>query len=142
MLHIHHQRSKQSNNLSSSVEINMKQVDGIYKVEMLGQYGWESFSTAFIHDGEFHSASAEHFTVGNYAVEDGGFAMDANLTQFDNQRSLLGRNNIKALPIKFNATIHDGVIDGEARFADDSRHSLRFRLNRLSSLDENNASCN
>ena len=113
----------------------MKEVEGIYKVEMLGPYGWESFSTAFIHDGEFRSASAEHFTVGNYAVEDGGFAMEANLTQFDDHRPLFGRNKVKGLPIKFNARIQDDVIDGEARVADGSRHSLRFRLNRLPFLN-------
>ena len=51
----------------------MNTIDGIYKVELLGPYGWERFSTAFIQDGEFRSASAEHFTAGNYQLEDGGF---------------------------------------------------------------------
>jgi hypothetical protein len=109
----------------------MKKIEGIYKVEMLGLHGWESFSTAFIHAGEFRSASAEHFTAGTYDVEDGGFEMEGNLTQYADHRPLFGRKNVKELPIKFSGRIHDSVIDGEARVPDGSRNSLRFRLNRM-----------
>jgi len=109
----------------------MKNIEGVYKVEMLGPYGWENFSTAFIHDGLFRSASAEHFTAGFYELEDEGFEMEGNLTQHVDHRSLFGRKEAKGLPIKFYGTIRDDVIDGEARVADGSRHSLRFRLNRL-----------
>ncbi|MBT8436732.1 MAG: hypothetical protein KJP11_05120 [Gammaproteobacteria bacterium] len=113
----------------------MKNIDGIYKVDMLGPFGWEHFSTAFIHDGEYRSASAEHFTHGTYAAEDHGFQMEGNLTQHADHRPLFGRKDIKELPIKFIGRIDVDVIDGEARVTDGSRHSLRFRLNRLPSLN-------
>lgn len=41
-------------------------VNGIWKVEMLGPYGWESVSTAFLEDGKYRAASEDHYTVGNY----------------------------------------------------------------------------
>lgn len=111
----------------------MKSIDGVYKVEMLGPYGWENFSTAFIHDGLFRSASAEHFTAGHYELEDEdeGFEMEGNLTQYIEHRPLFGRKEVKGLPIKFSGRVFDGVIDGEASVVDDSKHSLRLRLNRL-----------
>lgn len=109
----------------------MKSIDGIYRVEMLGPYGWERFSTAFIQDGEFRSASSEHFTEGTYEVEDGGFRMEGNLTQYVDYRPLFGRNEVEALPIEFSGWIGDDSIDGEARVPDGSRQSLRFRLNRM-----------
>ena len=109
----------------------MKSIDGIYKVDMLGPYGWESFSTAFLQNGEFRSASAEHFTAGNYETEDGGFRMEGNLTQYIDYRPLFGRKEIKGLPIRFVGRVNDGVIDGEARVASGGRESLRFRLNRM-----------
>ena len=56
----------------------MKNIEGVYKVEMLGPYGWENFSTAFLHDGEFRSASAKHFTDGTYRVDGEKFRVDAN----------------------------------------------------------------
>ena len=113
----------------------MKNIDGVYKVEMLGPYGWENFSTAFIHDGMFRSASAEHFTAGHYELEDEGFEMEGNMTQYIDHSPLFGRKGVKGLPIKFRGRILDGVIDGEARVADGSRHSLRFRFNRLPFLN-------
>lgn len=109
----------------------MKNVDGIYRVDLLGPYGWERFSTAFIRGGEFRSASAEHFTAGRYEVEDNGFQMEGNLTQYVGHRPLFGRKNIDALPIRFIGRIDDGVIDGEAQVTDGSRNSLRFRMNRM-----------
>lgn len=109
----------------------MKNIDGVYRVDMLGPYGWENFSTAFIEDGEFHSASAEHFTAGNYVVDEHGFEMQGNLTQYVDQRPLFGRKNIKDLPITFNGKIQNDMIEGDARLQDRSKHSLRLRLNRM-----------
>ena len=113
----------------------MKSIDGIYRVEMLGPYGWERFSTAFIRNGEFRSASTEHFTAGNYQLEDGGFQMEGNLTQYVDYRPLFGRKQVKSLPIKFIGRVDDDVIDGEARIAEGGRESLRFRLNRMPFLN-------
>jgi len=113
----------------------MTNIDGVYRVDLLGPYGWECFSTAFINGGEFRSASAEHFTAGTYAVRDGGFEMKGNLTQYVENRALFGRNDLKDLPIKFVGAIRDDTIDGEARITDGSRQSLRFRLARLPTLN-------
>ncbi len=109
----------------------MKQIEGVYKVEMLGPYGWEHFSTAFIRDGEFHSGSAEHFTAGRYEVDGDRFAMEGNLTQYTEHRPIFGQNDVRALPIEFEGTIDNGIIDGNARAVDNARYSVRFRLDRL-----------
>jgi len=113
----------------------MKSIEGIYKVEMLGPYGWENFSTAFINQGEYRSASTEHFTSGTYQVQKGGFEMEGLLTQYDDHQRLFGRKNLKALLIEFSGRIDDGVIDGEARVADGTRESRRFRLNRMAFIN-------
>ncbi len=109
----------------------MKNIDGVYKVEMLGPYGWEHFSTAFVRDGEFRSGSAEHFTAGRYEIDGERFAMEGNLTQYTDHRPLFGETEVRGLPIEFEGTIGDGVIDGDARVVDDGRYSIRFRLDKL-----------
>lgn len=109
----------------------MKHIDGVYKVDLLGPYGWEPFSTAFIQNGEFRSASSQHFTAGTYEIDDAGFMMEGNLTQYVENRPLFGRKDVKGLPIEFTGSIYDGIIDGEARVPDGSRDSHRFRLNRM-----------
>jgi hypothetical protein len=113
----------------------MKNIEGVYKVEMLGPYGWERFSTAFIHDGNFRSASADHFTDGHYAVEGESFNMTGNLTQFVEHRPLFGENEIKDLPINFRGKINKDVIDGEAKAEGGRKYKLRFRFNKLPVLN-------
>ena len=113
----------------------MKNIDGVYQVDMLGPYGWEKFSTAFIKDGEFRSASAEHFTAGVCNFDGKRFEMEGNLTQYVDHRPLFGATRVDGLPIAFRGALDGGVIDGEARAADDSKFSLRFRFNRLPVLN-------
>ena len=43
-------------------------VEGIWKVEMLGPYGWENVSTAFLEDGRYLAASQDHYVTGSYEV--------------------------------------------------------------------------
>ncbi len=113
----------------------MRNIEGIYKVEMLGPYGWENFSTAFIEGGRFRSASAEHCTSGVYGVEGGRFNMEGNLTQHDSRRVLFGQKYVKGVPIRFEGTIADDTIDGQARVKGDEKYAIRFRLNRLPALN-------
>ena len=113
----------------------MKDIEGVYKVELLGPYGWENFSTAFIHDGDFRSASAEHFTAGHYEVDGESFSMAGSLTQFVEHRPLFGEKEVKGLPINFRGKIDAGIIDGEARAEGSRRYSLRFRFNKLPVLN-------
>ena len=109
----------------------MKGVEGVYRVELLGPYGWESFSTAFVNDGRYRSASADHFTDGVYRVEGERFNMVGNLTKYAEHNSLFGEKSIKGMPIEFKGTICNGVIDGEASALDGSKYSHRFRFNKL-----------
>lgn len=113
----------------------MKNIEGIYKVEMLGPYGWERFSTAFIKDGQYRGASAEHFSVGTYRVEEDNFEMTGNVTQYFEHRSIFGEKDLKQLQIKFKGTIEDDVIEGEASAVTDRKYALNFRFNKLSGLN-------
>ena len=113
----------------------MRNIEGIYKVEMLGPYGWEKFSTAFIEGGRFCSASAEHCTSGVYRVKGGSFKMEGNLTQHVPRRVLFGEKNVKGLPIQFEGAIDEGTINGHARVEGREKYARPFRLNRLPVLN-------
>ena len=109
----------------------MKEVEGVYKVELLGPYGWECFSTAFVSDGRYRSASADHFTDGIYKVEGEIFSMVGNLTQYAENSALFGVKQASGLPIEFKGTIKNGVINGEANVVGGTRYAHRFRFNKL-----------
>jgi hypothetical protein len=113
----------------------MKNIDGIYQVDLLGPYGWERFSTAFIEKGKFNSASAEHFTAGVYTAHGKRFEMDGILTQYVDHRPLFGSTSVRGMPIEFSGAIDNGVIDGEARAVEDNKYRHRFRLKRLPFLN-------
>jgi len=113
----------------------VKDIEGIYKVEMLGPYGWERFSTAFIHDGHYRSASAEHFSIGTYKVEDDNFDMVGNVTQYFENRSIFGEKGLKKLQINFKGKVENDVIEGEASAVTNRKYALSFRFNKLSGLN-------
>ncbi len=109
----------------------MKDVEGVYKVELLGPYGWEGFSTAFVSDGQYWSASAGHFTDGVYEVQGERFSMVGNLTQYAEHIALFGIKQASGLPIEFKGTIKNGVIDGQANVVGGTEYAHRFRFNKL-----------
>lgn len=109
----------------------MQDIEGVYKIEMLGPYGWERFSTAFLHDGQYRGASADHYTAGIYEVDGKEFRMLGNITQHVDYRALFGHKHLRGLPIEYHGTIGDRVIDGKASVNGDGRYSTRFRLSRL-----------
>ena len=111
----------------------MKDVEGVYQVVLLGPYGWEGFSTAFVSQGQYRSASADHFTDGVYQVEGKRFSMVGKLTQYAEHGALFGVKYASGLPIEFNGTIRDGVIDGEANVVGGTSYAHRFRFNKLRS---------
>jgi hypothetical protein len=113
----------------------MKDIDGVYKVELLGLHGWEDFSTAFIDDGQYRSASAHHFADGVYRVDGERFNMVGNLTQYADHSPLFGEKGSKGLPIVFNGAIGNGFIDGEVRVAGRNKHAHRFRLSKVPALN-------
>ena len=113
----------------------MKDIEGVYKVELLGLHGWESFSTAFIDDGQYRSASAHHFANGVYRVEGETFNMVGSLTQYAEHSPLFGEKGSKGLPIVFNGAIGNDVIDGEASVAGGNKYAHRFRLSKVPELN-------
>lgn len=52
-------------------------VDGIWKVEILGPFGWEAVSTAFLEQGRYLAASQDHYTIGRYEVSGDSIKVEA-----------------------------------------------------------------
>ena len=113
----------------------MKEIDGVYKVEILGPYGWEEFSTAFMDAGQFRSASEKHFTSGTYQTKGDSFRMLGKMTQLNRHVTLFGEKGAVDLPIRFDGLITDDVVDGEAYAAREGNYKTRFRLHRISPIN-------
>ena len=104
--------------------------NGIWKVEMLGPYGWESVATAFLHDGEYRAASQDHYSLGSYQVDGDRIEISASSHVHGQVRTLFGEKRTK-IDMRFAGRIEDNLIRGEAT-TDETHYTLTFRATRLS----------
>ena len=78
-------------------------INGIWKIEILGLYDWEPFSTTFLHDGRYRSGSADHYTVGSYETDGNKIVADVTVVMHGKVRTLFGKK----------ATRHELHLEGE-----------------------------
>ena len=110
-------------------------LSGVWKVEMLGPYGWERVSTAFLRDGRYLAASADHYTTGRYAVDEGVLTADLVVEQHGKVRAIYGSKK-KHLSIRYEAKIKkETKIVGKSRSTGGKKFEVKMRLTRLADLD-------
>lgn len=107
-------------------------LNGIWKVEMLGPYGWESVSTAFLEDGKYRAASEDHYTVGNYEVSGNRIEISTSGVQHGEARTVFGKKE-KNLDIKVEGEIDGDIIKGQAR-DEVGAYQISVRITRLADL--------
>ena len=109
-------------------------VNGIWKVEMLGPYGWESMSTAFMEDGRYQASSQDHYAVGRYELTGDQINVTA-ATHSHGQapRTMFGGKN-PHMEISFKGTLSGDQISGQAEYKQE-KYSITFRATRLADLD-------
>lgn len=115
-----------------SVGVSMMSTNGIWKVEMLGPYGWEPVSTAFLEDGKYQAASENHYAVGNYEVSGNRIKISAATVQHGETRPVFGKTE-KNLDLKLDGEIDGDVINGQAR-DDSSAYQISVQMTRLADL--------
>ena len=101
-------------------------------MEILGLYGWEPMSTAFLEDGKFWAASANHYTVGNYEISGSRIEISAVAVQHGKVRTVFGEKK-REMGLKFEGEIEGGEFKGQAR-NDTGAHQISFRSTRLTDL--------
>jgi len=107
-------------------------LNGIWKVEMLGPYGWEPMATAFLEDGKYNAASVNHYTVGNYEVSGNRIEMSAVGVQHGKARTLFG-NKKNQMGLEFKGDIDGDQIKGQTR-DEKGKFEVTFRWIRIADL--------
>ena len=107
-------------------------VNGIWQVELLGAYGWEAISTAFLENGNYKSASQDHYSIGHYEVAENKIKVTAHQVSYGQARTLFGAKN-KEIDVNFEGEINGDQITGQAT---DGQAKLltTFRASRLADL--------
>jgi len=118
----------------------MENVEGVWRVQMLGPYGWETIAMAFMQDGRYRAASTDHFTIGSYEVNGDEFTADLWATQPGKVRSIYGSKK-KRVHVSIEGRIKAGrakkadKITGSSLPSVGKNFDVRVRLIRLDNLD-------
>lgn len=107
-------------------------VNGIWKIEMLGPYGWESTATAYLEDGKYRSGSRNHYAQGSYQVAGNQIEITAKYVTHGKARTMFGKK-VKSMDLEFKGEIDVDLIQGPARERGSNMHVV-FRATRLADL--------
>jgi len=107
-------------------------LNGIYKIEMLTTYDWEPRATAFLRDGSYWGAGAQHYAVGNYTVDGTKFLADITIFTHGEPRALFGKK-VDRYDIAVEAEISNGVFTGVGKDKEGT-HLIQYRITRLADL--------
>ena len=108
--------------------------EGIWKVEMLGPYGWEAVSTAILENGRFFGASADHYSVGRYEEDGDTIKVFIKLTQHGRSRTIFAAPR-EVIDARLEGAANSaGEIVGKAYPSEGGSFDLNLRLIRLGDL--------
>ena len=107
-------------------------LNGVWKIEMLGPYGWEAMSTAFLEDGTYKGGARNHYSLGEYSISGDKVSLSIRYVTHGKARTMFGKK-AKDMNLKFDGDIKGELINGRAR-EDGSEYSVTFRATRLADL--------
>lgn len=107
-------------------------VDGIWQIEMLGAYGWENVSVAFLEDGNYKAASENHYSTGNYDISGNKIKISAQHVTHGRARTLFGAKN-KKINLNFEGELEGDRVKGQTT-DDKGKFFITFRATRLADL--------
>ena len=109
-------------------------IEGVWKLEIAGLNGWEGVATVFMDDGRSLSASADHYSVGDYHADGNAFTVETSAIQHGNVRTLFGHQK-KRLDISLNGDIRkDDSIVGKIHPRGSNSLEVNMRLSRLGDI--------
>ena len=110
-------------------------VEGVWKVEMKCPFGWGKLETAFLRNGRYLAASANHYSTGSYEVNGDTLTADIQVIQYGDVRKIFGSKK-KSFSHRLEAKIRtDRKIVGRANSGEGKKHNAKARLTHLGDID-------
>lgn len=104
-------------------------------VEIRRTHGWKNIGVAFLQDGRYLAASADHYFSGNYEVAGGTFAADFQVTRYGKACAIYGSKK-KHTGHRIDAKIMQlGKIVGTICPAGSKKIGTKIRLTRSGDID-------
>ena len=109
--------------------------EGVWKVEITTPYGWERVATAFMRNGEYLAASANHYSIGKYKQDGDNLEILADVVQYGDLRTVFGLKTSGKLQVKSKCKIGKTEILGKSKARGKKKYDILIRLTRLDTLD-------
>lgn len=107
-------------------------IEGIWRVEMWGPYGWETVSTAFLDQGAYRAGSDRHFALGRYAEADGRLSAEVTVTNYRDNTAFFGKNE-PVFRLNLAGEINGPTVTGEASDVE-LKYSIPIRMVKVGDL--------
>jgi hypothetical protein len=107
-------------------------IDGIWQIDMLGIYGWESLGAVFLENGRYLGGGPEHYSVGRYSVDGSKVKLTSTLRFIGRSQPFLGKTSDRH-ELSFEGKIKGDKIEGKATDVD-GEYQVVFRGRRLADL--------
>jgi hypothetical protein len=104
-------------------------IDGMYRVEMPGPYGWEPIGTATLENGRYLEGGSDHYSVGRYQLEGSKVTCEATMSYQGKARTLFGKSK-PSYAIRFEGELTGDQVNGVAT-DEDGAFLVGFRASRL-----------
>ena len=109
--------------------------EGVWKVEITTPYGWERIGTAFMQNGQYLAASANHYSIGRYSQDGEDVEITTAVTQYGDFRTVFGREGQTNLHVTSKCRIEDNEIVGKSKAKGKQDYDILIRLTRLGDID-------
>jgi len=109
--------------------------EGVWRVEIKGPYSWEHIGTAFMKDGKYLGASANHYSVGRYKEDGDNLEISISMRQYAEMRTLFGTKSADNVQITVQCEVKKNKIIGTGKAKGIKKFELRTRLTKLDDLE-------
>lgn len=110
-------------------------IEGVWKVEAMGPYGWEKVATAFLRGGRYLAASTDHYSTGSYEAGDGVFSANLQINQYGKVRAVFGSKK-RHMNTRLEGKIKkEDKIVCKSHSVESKKFEVKMRLTRLGDLD-------
>ena len=110
-------------------------VEGVWKVEFKGPYGWQKLGTAFLQDGRYLAGSVDHYSIGSYETNEAAFSATVAVTQLGKVRTAYGMKK-RHMDHRIEGKVkNEDKIVARANPRKGKKFDVKVRMKRLGDLD-------
>ncbi len=112
---------------------NIDSLNGIWKSEFYGLYGWETVGTLTLRDGKISGGSITHYTTGSYTISGETIALWTSVHFYGEHKPFFGGRKDQ-MKINMDGKLDGHEISGTEESPENPGQSYRMKLTKQADL--------